>query len=608
MSINNRERDTISDSASRSLLASSQPALIRNPVLPGFNPDPCMIRVQHTYYIAVSSFEWLPGVRVYESTDLINWSYCTDILTDQVQLQGNPKNGSIWAPQLSYDDGLFYLAYTDVKSTRRPFKDAHNYLMVAKDIRGPWSEPVYVNSSGFDPSLFHDEDGHKWILNALWDYRITEGNKSSGIVIQEYDAKQQCLIGEPIKLFDCTDLKKTEAPHLYKRNGYYYLITAEGGTGTGHAVTVARSQALLGPYEVDPHYPMMTSSHHPDWPLQCAGHASLVETPHGQWYMAHLCTRPLEGKYAILGRETAIQQVHWDEDGWLRLSSGGVLAQMEVPAPEDRNDGGSGNSDSISHNNANSKDSVNDIDDNRNYNRHHHPALAHQETILPPAHVTHTPAPPANEAASISVFRDSFTSNELHPEWNTLRILAHEDWCSLLQRPGYLRLYGGESIQSLFNHHIVAMRQRHHRFRAETALQYDPQQYLQMAGLVLYLNDENYLYACVTREHNGKVLRLMRCAADQFYVYPAALAVDEHCLIHLAVDVHDTAARFYYQTTDGEGQGAKQDAWKPLYGEENISFLSGGFTGNFVGIAAHDMYQFKGSYADFSYFEYKEQV
>ncbi len=549
---------------------SGQP-MIQNPVLIGFNPDPCMIRVQDTYYIAVSSFEWLPGVRVYESNDLMNWSHCTDILTDQVQLQGNPKNASIWAPQLSYADGLFYLAYTDVKSTRRPFKDTHNYLMTASTMQGPWSEPVYVNSSGFDPSLFHDEDGRKWFLNALWDYRITEGNKSSGIVMQEYDAKQQRLIGEPLKIFDCTHLKKTEAPHLYKRGGYYYLITAEGGTGTGHAVTVARSRSVTGPYEVDPKYPMMTSSNHPDWPLQCAGHASLVETPGGEWYIAHLCTRPLEGEYAILGRETAIQQVYWDEDGWLRLSSGGQLPQLEVPAPAE----------------------VTQTIRNQTQSRGGLTADVHDASL--------------SSVHSAWSFRDNFTAETLHPEWNTLRILAKEDWCSLSQRAGHLRLYGGESMQSLFNHHIVAIRQRHHRFRAETALYYQPQQYLQMAGLTLYLNDENYIYACISHEEGRRVIRLMYCAADEFYVHPEAVAIPDQGIVHLAVEVTDTIARFYYKMATDEQTDINNERWKLLYGEENISFLSGGFTGNFVGIAAHDMYQFKSSYADFSYFEYKEQ-
>lgn len=501
-----------------------------------------MLRVDNTYYIAVSSFEWLPGVRVYQSQDLAHWEHCTDILTNQVELRGNPKNCSIWAPQLSYHDNLFYLLYTDVKSTKRPFKDDHNFLITAPTIEGPWSDPIYLNSSGFDPSLFHDDDGRKWLLNALWDYRIVEGNKSSGIVMQEYDNKQQRLIGEPIKLFDCTPLKKTEAPHIYKHNGYYYLITAEGGTGTGHAVTVARSKELLGPYEVDPINPMLTSSNNPELPLQCAGHGSLVVTPAGEWYMAHLCTRPIDGKYAILGRETALQQVYWDEEGWLRLTSGGNTPQLEVPVPK---------------------------------------GIVMKEHKYNP------------------VFEDSFEGPEIKKKWNSLRILVDARWCSLTERPGYLRLVAGESIQSLFQHHILAIRQSDKCFRAETALEYHPDSYLQMAGLLLYLNEDNYLYAYVSQEEGqGKVLRMMKCVADTFTLVPEFIVLHEDLPIHLAVEVKETQAQFYYHSGDESG-------WELLFSSENISFLSGGFTGNFVGIAAHDMQQFQGSYADFSYFRYQ---
>lgn len=512
---------------------------IQNPILPGFNPDPCMIRVNDMYYIAVSSFEWLPGVRIYQSDNLADWEFCTDVLTDQVNLKGNPKNCSIWAPQISYHEGLYYLMYTDVKSTKRPFKDTHNYLITSKSITGPWSKPIYLNSSGFDPSLYHDDDGRKWLLNCLWDYRITEGNKSSGIVIQEYDPEQQRLIGEPIKLFDCTPLKKTEAPHIYKRNGYYYLITAEGGTGSGHAVTVARSTELLGPYEVDPQYPMLTSSDNPELELQCAGHGSLIETPEGEWYMAHLCTRPVEGKYPILGRETALQQVYWDLEGWLRLTSGGHSPQTEVPLPKGAVVRGKRSTD----------------------------------------------------------FHDDFTGAGLRPEWNTLRIVADDRWCNLSERPGYLRIHAGESAQSLFEHHILAVRQADTHFRAETELEYEPAMYLQMAGLMLYLNEDNYWFAYVTREkEQGKVLRLMRCEKDEFTLESVIVKLEEGKPLQLAVDVSGVNGQFYYRTEEGE--------WNELGEAHHVGFLSGGFTGNFVGIAAHDMNQFMGSYADFSYFRY----
>lgn len=515
---------------------------ITNPILKGFNPDPSILKAKGKYYIAVSSFEWLPGIRVYTSDNLADWSHKTDILTTQLDLRGNPINCSVWAPQLSYSNRQFHLVYTDVKSTARPFKDCHNYLISANSIEGPWSDPVYLNSSGFDPSLFHDDDGRKWVLNALWDYRLSTSNKSSGIVIQEYSPEKKQLLDTPIKIFDCTHLKKTEAPHMYKRDGYYYLITAEGGTGVDHAVTVARSKSVTGPYEVDPHYPMMTSSGNKDWPIQCAGHGSLVRTENDEWYMAHLMTRPLDIEHSILGRETALQKVTWDREGWLRLDHGGVLPAIEVVAPE-----GS----SIS-----SDQKTND-------------------------------------------FFDDFNGIPLNKEWNTLRMPASEEWVTLKENPNHLRLYGGESIQSLFNQHLVGKRQQDFKFAAETQLKFDATCYLETAGLLLYLNVENYIYVYVSHEEQaGKVLRMMKSDNGEFSLDKKWIEIDAVDPIVLRVEVNGKDAQFYYKTSvDGE---------KISFNEiQNISFLSGGFTGNFIALACQNMNEFKGCYADFAYFHYK---
>lgn len=515
-----------------------------NPILKGFNPDPSIVKADGKYYIAVSSFEWLPGLRVYVSDDLVNWEHKTDIITHQLDLRGNPTNCSIWAPQLSFNQGTFYLVYTDVKNTTRPFKDCHNYLISSESIDGPWSEPIYLNSSGFDPSLYHDEDGRKWILNALWDYRLTTSNKSSGIVLQEYDPEAQKLINDPIKIFNCTELGKTEAPHIYKKSNYYYLILAEGGTGENHAVTVARSKTITGPYEVDPHFPMMTSSDNKDWPLQCAGHGSLVETDSGEWYMAHLTTRPLDGEYAILGRETALQKVYWDEEGWLRRSHGGTLPALEVEGPEG---------------------SFKEL------------------------------------TSETNSFYDDFTSKTLNKEWNTLRIMHNDDWLTLKENPGHLRLYGGESTQSLFNQHLVGKRQESFQFTVKTTLSFEPTHFLQMAGVLLYLNTENYIYLYLTfDEALGKVIRMMKAEKGTFSLTEEKIPIDSSMPIDLMIEVDGKEAAFFYKhETDREYQlfGVKQDT----------TCLSGGFTGNFIALACQDMNQFKGCYADFAYFEYLER-
>lgn len=274
--------------------------LIHNPILRGFHPDPSICRAGEDYYIATSTFEWFPGVRIHHSRDLVNWRPLTYALTrkSQLNMEGDPDSGGVWAPCLTYDDGLFYLIYTDVKSRQGAFKDTPNYLVTAGNIEGPWSEPVYLNSSGFDPSLFHDDDGRKWLVNMLWDHR-TGNNSFAGIVLQEYSATEQRLTGPVIPIYKGTELKLTEGPHLYRKDGWYYLITAEGGTQYNHAVTVARSKQIEGPYETAPNHPLLTSAGNRELELQKAGHASLVHTHTDEWYMVHLCGRPVKDPSAI---------------------------------------------------------------------------------------------------------------------------------------------------------------------------------------------------------------------------------------------------------------------------------------------------------------------
>ena len=179
-------------------------AMIRNPILPGFNPDPSICRVGEDYYIATSTFEWYPGVQIHHSRDLANWRLVRRPLdrASLLDMRGEPDSCGVWAPCLSHADGRFWLVYTDVKRFEGSFKDAHNYITTAPAIEGPWSDPIYVNSSGFDPSLFHDDDGRKWFLNMIWDHRPgaranLRNPAFAGILLQEWDAASGKLIGSP---------------------------------------------------------------------------------------------------------------------------------------------------------------------------------------------------------------------------------------------------------------------------------------------------------------------------------------------------------------------------------------------------------------------------
>ena len=309
---------------------------IRNPILPGFNPDPSICRVADDFYIATSTFEWFPGVQIHHSRDLIHWNLITHALNEKrlLDLQGVPSSGGIWAPALSHHEGLFYLCYTVVHQHEAASKDTPNFLITSPSIYGPWSDPVYINSSGFDPSLFHDDDGKKYWLNMVWDHR-PDHHPFYGIVKQELDPKTFQLIGMPKLIFKGTDIGLTEGPHIYKKDSFYYLLTAEGGTEYNHAVTLARSETIDGPYEIHPHNPVLTSRVDDTLALQKAGHASLVETEGGEWYMPHLCGRPLPGmKRCNLGRETAIQKVEWRADGWLYVVDDGNKPQQTIDAPD----------------------------------------------------------------------------------------------------------------------------------------------------------------------------------------------------------------------------------------------------------------------------------
>lgn len=237
--------------------------MIRNPILPGFNPDPCICRKGDDYYMAVSSFEWFPGIPVYHSKDLKNWELLTHVLTNDtaVDLKKLPSAKGIWAPCLTYceKEDLFYVVYGVMNSMNARYFDVDNFVITSKNIEGPWSEPVYIHSSGFDASILHDDDGRKYIVSLEWETR--EGYEKPGaICMVEYCPEKKEIIGYPKRIWSGgTNRGCIEAPHLTKRGEYYYIMCAEGGTGYGHSVTMGRSKNVWGPYEGDPTNPIVTS-------------------------------------------------------------------------------------------------------------------------------------------------------------------------------------------------------------------------------------------------------------------------------------------------------------------------------------------------------------
>ena len=525
-----------------------------NPILRGFNPDPSIIRVDDDYYIATSTFEWFPGVQIHHSKDLKNWKLVAHPLNRKSQLDmvGVPDSCGVWAPCLSYDDGIFYLVYTNVKNFDGVWKDTPNYLVTTNDILGDWSDPVFLNASGFDPSLFHDNDGKKWITNMLVDHR--KGKFFGGIVLQEYDTILKKLTGPVHYIFEGTELGLTEAPHIYKKGEYYYLITAEGGTEYGHAVSLCRSKSITGPYEIHPQNPIITCRNNENHKFQKSGHADIVETQNGEWYIVFLVGRPLttNGR-CTLGRETAIEQLEWPDDEWPHLIHGSNEPRLEVSLPD-----------------------------------------------FPDLHL---------EKESI---RDNFENKILNINFQSLRIPIAEDWLSLVERPGYLRLKGKETLASFHHQSMIARRVQHFNIEASTCVEFEPKSFQQLAGLVCYYNTSHYHYLNISSNFNGskKLLNIISCDKHKM-----SEPIDEPIDIYdvsrafLKVNFNRESLQFWY-SSDSEswikiGPVLDGSILSDDYVRDEKNWYRPAFTGAFVGLCCQDLTG-QGLHADFDWFEYKE--
>lgn len=538
---------------------------IKNPVLPGFNPDPSMIRVGDTYYIANSTFEWFPGVRLHESTDMVHWRLLPSPLstTTLLNLHGDLSSGGIWAPDLSYHDGKFWLIFTDVKTMEGPFKDCINYLTTADKITGPWSDPIELDGTGFDASLFHDDDGRKYLVQETWDHREWKPT-FHGITLTEYDPKAQKLLPKTRRvIYDGTDVALVEGPHLYKINGYYYLFAAQGGTVWTHQEVVARSRTLdAHSFETEPGDIFLTNFDTPRMPIQKQGHGALVNTPAGEWYYASLCGRPWHHEnesvfdprgWCSLGRETAIQKVEFDDDGWPRVV-GGHGGLVEVPAPKDAKP-------------------MTDVPDNHS-------------------------------------FVDQFDQPQLNLEWQTLRDpfdarMGH-------QGDGQLILRGQQSLSSTFNVSLIAARWQAFHFRAETKVSFDPYTYQQMAGLVNFYNDRHYSWIFITydEDRDCRVIEVAENNNNHYHSFLRDRAIvipDDVHAVYFKTVVEKQSYHYAYSFDGHEWHDIDVQLDAAVLSDDYVLQNYGGFfTGAMVGLACVD---YSGFYqpATFDFFKYQER-
>lgn len=562
---------------------------VSNPILSGFNPDPSICRVKDDYYIATSTFEWFPGVQIWHSKNLWEWSLLHRPLNAPrlLDMKGIDSSGGVWAPCLTHSHNQFYLTFTVVRNWRGEppvdygvFKDTPNFVSTAPQITGPWSDPVFLNSTGFDPSLFHEED-KIWLLNMEWDYRGSPTH-FTGILLQELERDTLSPKGKIRKIFETTALDRVEGPHLYKRNGWYYLVTAEGGTEYEHAVTLARAKEITGPYEIHPKNPMLSSLKNRSADMksiekmlagfetqapqdfyqnpQKAGHASLCPINNEEWLLVHLSGRPVPGTaFCPLGRETSIQVLHWFEDWPYVVDSKGnpvpfPQKQINLPQP-----------------------------------------CATPKTLLPakkkPRYLN-----------TDKIIYDNFHEQKLHPAFRFLRCHPGDD-IHIDTTKRRLRLVGRESPLSKFRQTIVALSVGSFRYRAETCLHFSPESYRQMAGLIVRYDERNQYYLRVTGGSSGKPsLGIIRFTAGKFDMPITPEITLRNAPIALRLQVDGAKGSFSWKQ--------ENEAWHELNVELNMLQLSDegtwpqGFTGTFVGMACHDLSGL-GCSAEFSLFRYE---
>lgn len=307
---------------------------VRNPILPGCHPDPTVCRVGEDYYLVTSTFEYLPGLPVLHSRDLANWRVLGHAIDrpGMLDLDGMPSSSGLYAPTLRHHDGLFWLLCTLVDQTDQT--RGGNFLLTASDPAGPWSDPVWLDADGIDPSIFFDDDGRAWV-HGTRPARKPAWHDQTEVWLRELDTTTMTLRGEEHVLWRgaVDGAVWAEGPHIYKVAGTYYLIAAEGGTDFHHAVSVARADAVTGPYRGSRANPVLTHRQlGRSSPIVAVGHADLIEAVDGSWWAVVLAMRPYGGYHCNLGRETFLVPVVW-EDGWPVFAPGVGRVEDEVVVP-----------------------------------------------------------------------------------------------------------------------------------------------------------------------------------------------------------------------------------------------------------------------------------
>lgn len=448
-----------------------------NPILPGFHPDPSICRVGDDYYLVTSSFEWFPGVPLFHSRDLVHWEQVGHVLarSGNLDLEGVECSGGIYAPTLRYHDHRFYLITTLIGTAHHN----GNFIVTAEDPRGPWSDPHWIDhAEGIDPSLFFDDDGRVYYCGNGRPKNMVS-DKHRLIWIQELDLKNWTLTGPRGELDSAAyfasgtlgSVNNFEGPHLYKKGGRYYLMLSHGGTSQNHAVSIWSGAGPLGPFtEANPANPVVTHrGDHPDG-ITCTGHADLVQTPAGEWWMVLLGVRSNTG-HSNMGRESFLVPVDWSGP-WPVVNPHGRIGRVEGELPRPN---------------------------------------------LP------------REAESVAPVRDEFTAAALGPRWTWIRT-PRQTWWSLAVRPGWLTVQlRPEAVLDKANPSFIGVRQEQPRCEASTRIDFRPTTESECAGLAL-LRSRSAAFQLVVELQDGRPAvsvyeNARRLATHPLSAHPADLRI-----------------------------------------------------------------------------------
>jgi len=477
----------------------------RNPILAGFYPDPAICRVGEDYYLINSTFSYFPGIPIFHSRDLVNWEQIGNVIDrpSQLDFSGKRATRSLFAPTITYHDGVFYVVCTHVDG-------GGNFLVTATDPAGPWSDPQWLDFDGIDPSLFFDDDGRAWMLNngnPPDNKPLYQGHRA--IWIQEFDVAKRQLIGpRSIVVNGGVDLSKQpvwiEGPHLFKKDGWYYICCAEGGTSTQHSQVILRSKSPTGPFVPWTRNPILTQRDLAGTVPQavtCTGHSNLIDGPDGNWWAVFLACRPIKDGYQTTGRETFLLPMKWTDDGWPLILPPGERVPYTVAAPK-------------------------------------------------VASASPAPVPLSGNFT----WRDEFDSGaaRLAPLWLMLRT-PKETWWSLTEPKGSLSLTPrADSLDGLANPAFFGRRLQHAKFETSLALAPSAEANVS-AGLALFQNEAHFYYLGVRRTSEGLAVFLeLANAAKPTQVARTTVPAAESLELRIVGD--DLSGTFAFRTPGGEWQ------------------------------------------------------